>query len=165
MFSSSRLPPGVNFRVFLRQLNVVLAATFPMDVNLSQLWLCAAAGVHFGLHLLLLETTLDAIYCCKFLDICTDLRNNSFLYTDGSRSDGGVGCAFIIGSDDFCYWFPEHSSDSVPFKACLCCTYRIYSNLSCTFFPVFVIQKTACGLESSAKQAEVLKNVGRCRHN
>ncbi|XP_049945307.1 uncharacterized protein LOC126427123 [Schistocerca serialis cubense] len=107
---SALLPPGVRFHRLLQQLDFALTTTFREGESATPPWLQAPVHIHLDLSLLPKEATPDAVYCSRFVELRARLTSNTFIYTNGSKTDDGVGCAFVVGDVTFKYRLLEQCS-------------------------------------------------------
>ncbi|XP_049952055.1 uncharacterized protein LOC126462772 [Schistocerca serialis cubense] len=110
LYVSALLPPGVRFRRLLQHLHFSLPATFRVGESRTPPWLQAQVRVHLDLSSLPKEVTPGSVYHSRFLELRSKFIDMTLIYTDGSKTNDGVGCSFIVGAQSFQYRLHGHCS-------------------------------------------------------
>lgn len=104
-------PLGVRFKEFLDSIEVLgLPNVFPEGVNEIPPWNVKEATVRLDLQYFNKTSTPRDLYLQNFLKIKDELSPVDIIYTDGSKTNNGVGCAFAVDGQIFKWTLHKMSS-------------------------------------------------------
>jgi ribonuclease HI len=89
------LPAGIRFGRILTELTFRVPRVFPIGCSSVAPWTVPRPSCIVGLSSLGKSSTSDIVYRQRFAEICADFPHHVKYYTDGSKNENSVGCAFV----------------------------------------------------------------------
>ena len=103
-------PLGIRLTNLLNELQIVLPRTLRVGRNSVPPWLIPRPSIDISLSIHPRSTTTPELYRQLFLAMLDQNRDFHPIYTDGSKSNDRVGCAFVIDNDNFGFKLSQECS-------------------------------------------------------
>jgi len=103
-------PLGIRIRNFITQNNIQFPPVYQKTYVETPFWDNHHPNLVTDLTMYRKETTPDHTFNAEFLRLTEAYPDHNQIYTDGSKTDAGTGCAFVSNSSSFSYKLHDYAS-------------------------------------------------------